>query len=129
MKLEGKITVLISRDETKIMVKDPIANVTFLTVILTPEQLSEALSRQSHTDCEIEVFGLDKIGKKHENKTFEFEIPCELASSKHEEELRKIAQRQLVDGWTAQGYFGSQDSFFKKGDGKCYARCTIRKWS
>jgi len=78
-------------------------------------------------ECEIEVRGLEKIGKKHENKRFEFEIPRDLASSRNESELQKLAQSLLKDGWIAERYFSSQDSFFKK-DGVQYARCTIRRW-
>ena len=127
MKLEGRISVLINRDGTTIEVEDENANAMFLKITLTPEQLSAALSRQKAVECEIEVRGLEKIGKKHENKRFEFEIPSDLASSRNENELQKLAQSLLSDGWIAERYFSSQDSFFKK-DGVQYARCTIRRW-
>jgi len=127
MKLEGRISVLINRDGTTIEVEDENANARFLKITLTPEQLSAALSRQMAVECEIEVRGLEKIGKKHENKRFEFEIPSDLASSRNDLELQKLAQSLLNDGWIAEGYFSSQDSFFKK-DGVQYARCTIRRW-
>jgi hypothetical protein len=127
MKLEGKISVLINRDGTTIEVEDENANAKFLKITLTPEQLSAALSRQMAVDCEIEVIGIEKIGKKHENKSFEFQIPNELASTRNETELQKLAQSLLSDGWVAERYFSSQTSFFKK-DGIQYARCTIRRW-
>jgi hypothetical protein len=127
MKLEGRISVLINRDGTTIEVEDKNANARFLKITLTPEQLSAALSRQMAVECEIEVKGLEKIGKKHENKRFEFEIPSDLASSRNENELQKLAQSLLTDGWIAERYFSGQDSFFKK-DGVQYARCTIRRW-
>jgi hypothetical protein len=127
MKLEGRISVLINRDGTTIEVEDENANARFLKITLTPEQLSAALSRQMAVECEIEVKGLEKIGKKHENKRFEFEIPSDLVSSRNENELQKLAQSLLNDGWIAERYFSSQDSFFKK-DGVQYARCTIRRW-
>ena len=127
MELQGKISVFINREQTDIEVTDESANVTFLRITLTPEQLSAALSRQMRVECKIKVVGIDKIGKKHENKTFEFEIPSNLSSSRHEIELQKIAQSLLKDGWVADKYFSSQNSFFKK-DGVQYARCTIRRW-
>jgi hypothetical protein len=127
MKLEGRISVLINRDETTIEVEDENANARFIKITLTPEQLSAALSRQMAVECEIEVKGLEKIGKKHENKTFDFEITSELANSRNENELQKLAQSLLNDGWIAERYFSSQGSFFKK-DGVQYARCTIRRW-
>jgi hypothetical protein len=128
MKLEGRISLLINRDETTIEVEDENANARFLKITLTPEQLSAALSRQCSVECQIEVRGLEKIGKKHENKYFEFEIPIELASSRNENELQNLAQSLLKDGWIAEKYFSSQNSFFKK-DGVQYARCTIRRWN
>ena len=128
MKLKGRISILINRDETTIEIKDESANVRFVKVKLTPEQLSAALSRQISIECELEVKELEKVGKVHENKTFEFEIPETLPTRGNQLELQKIAQSQLSDGWIADAYFGSQNSFFKK-DGKQYARVTIRRWS
>lgn len=127
MKLEGKISILINADFTTIEIEDENANARFVTVKLTPEQLSMALSRQMSIDCELEVKGLEKVGKKHENSTFEFEITEDKARSDYNEELQQIAQFQLKDGWVAENYFGSSNSFFKK-DGKQYARVTIRRW-
>lgn len=126
-KLKGKITIRINRDETTIEIEDDVANTTFVIVRLTPEQLSTALSRQAYVDCELEVAGLDRVGTRHENETFEFEIPEALASSSKTEELQKIAQSKLTDGWIAEGYFASQNTFFKK-EGVQYARCTIRRY-
>ena len=128
MKLEGRISILINRDETTIEIEDESANVKFVKVKLTPEQLSAALSRQISIECELEVKGLEKIGKVHENKTFEFEIPETIPTRGNQLELQKIAQSQLSDGWIADACFGSQNSLFKK-DGKQYARVTIRRWS
>jgi uncharacterized protein YggL (DUF469 family) len=127
MELKGKITIRFSREQTTIEIKDDEANVTFVKVTLTPEQLSAALSQQMHVDCSVEVHEIEKVGKKHENTTLEFEIPSELANSIHSEELQKIAQSMLSDGWIAENYFRSQNSFFKNNN-KQYARCTIRRW-
>ena len=128
MKLKGKISILINREYTTIEIEDDNANARFLTIKLTPEQLSEALSRTMCVDCEIEVKGLEKVGKTHENKSFEFEIPKELASSRNENQLQTIVQSLLTDGWISDGYFSSQNSFFVR-DGQQMARCTIRRWS
>jgi len=128
MKLKGKISILINREYTTIEIEDDNANARFLTIKLTPEQLSEALSRTMCVDCEIEVRGLEKVGKTHENKTFEFEIPKELASSRNSDKLQELSQSLLTDGWISEGYFSSQNSFFMKDD-KQMARCTIRRWS
>jgi hypothetical protein len=127
MKLKGNISILINRESTTIEIRDSEANTMFVEITLTPEQLSEVLSRMKYTACEIEVFGLDRVGKKHENKRFEFVVPSDLKGKRDSEKLREHAQTLLTDGWIADGYFSSQDSFFTK-DGIDYARVTIRRW-
>lgn len=126
-KLNGTILIFIGSEGTTIEIEDREANTRFVKIELTVEQLSMALSSQSYVPCKIEVSGLDIVGKKHECESFEFEIPNNLASSKYEDELQKIAQSKLKDGWIAERYFSSQNSFFKKED-KQYARCTIRRY-
>ena len=82
------------------------------------------------TDCEFITRGLDVIGKRHEWETFEFMIPenvLVLDKSGYAERLANHANTLLSDGWEAEGYFGSQNSFFTK-DGKNWARCTIRRY-
>jgi hypothetical protein len=130
MKLQGKITILINREYTEIEIEDENANVRFVRIRLNPEQLSAVLSRQVCVDCELDVVGIDKIGTKHENKTFAFEIPKELRSSRHSVELGIMAQELLNKenkGWFADEYFSSQDTFSEK-DGKYFAKCTVRRW-
>ena len=130
--MKGKITILINRDSTTIELVDDASDVRFLEIKLTAEQLSAALSRMSMTDCEFTTRLLDVIGKKHENKTFEFKIPDTLNSNRYrnksaDSQLADYADTLLSDGWKAEGYFGSQNSFFKK-DGENWARCTIRRY-
>lgn len=127
MKLQGKITMLINQDYTTIQIEDPNAATTFCEVTLTPQQLSDILSRLACVNCELELHGLEKIGKKHECKSFEFEIEPNETDRNEAELLAFKANSLLSDGWVADAYFGSQNSFFKR-DGKQYARCTIRRW-
>jgi hypothetical protein len=128
MEIKGKITLLINREYTSIAIRDANANTTFCEVILTPQQLNNALSRLGYVDCKLNIGGLDKIGKKHENKIFEF--PITVKDRKNNKHLQGIAQSLLDkenEGWIAEDYFNSQDSFFEK-EGKQYARVTIRRW-
>lgn len=127
MERKGKISILINREYTEIEIKDDLANVTFVKVRLTPEQFSAALGRLAYVNCELDLRGLDKVGKKHECKTFEFEITY----SKTKEDLALACNEALfaqgMYEWVSDNYFRSQNSFFKK-DGKDWARCTIRRW-
>ena len=136
MKLEGQITILINREYTSIEIIDKSSGIRFVEVKLTPEQLSSALARIAYTDCELSVVGLEKIGKKHEWKSFRFEIPKELYSynykkyAERDAKLTKFAQDLLDkddEGWISDGYFGAQDSF-SEDEGRYYAKCTVRRY-
>lgn len=130
MKIKGKISIFIGKEQTTIEIYDDNASCMILEATLTPDQLSGALSRISHTDCELVVLegAFNKIGKTHENKTHEFKLPKYLRSYKRDkDQLIAEVKRTCPKGWTPDNYFGSQDSFFKK-DGEDWARCTIRRW-
>lgn len=124
MKINGKISILIDREKTKIELFDENSRITFATATLTPEQLSSALSRLSLTECSIDVHELQKVGKKLEHKELVFEVRSAYEKS---EDAYKIACEIVDDGWIPDSYFGSKNSFFTK-DNKHYARCTIRRW-
>lgn len=128
MKIENpKITMLINSGYTEIEIVDSDANTTIVKVRLTPEQLSTILARRGYVDCECTIGDLTRIGKKHENKKFEFEITY----SKTKEDLALACNEALfaqgMHEWVSDNYYQSQDSFFSR-DGKDYARVTIRRW-
>lgn len=128
MKLKGKITFLINRDQSTIQIMDVESGAQFLEIKLTPENLVAILSRQGHIDCDLEVRGLEKLGKKQEISNIEFKIPE--GFSEYDVDRKKLgeyAQSLLTDGWIAEWYFNSQNSFFTK-DGVKFARCTTRRW-
>ena len=124
MKIEGQISILISRDNrTTIEVRDKNSTITFVEITLTNDQLASALSRLAHTPCEIEVRGLDKVGKKMEMDTLTFEV-----DAADKETAAKLAIESCKDSeWVPDTYFGSQNSFTYK-EGKITARTTIRRW-
>lgn len=68
MEIKGKITFLVDKNKTTIQLHDDGASITFCEIELTNDQLASALSRMGYTECKsVNVFGLDKLGKKHEN--------------------------------------------------------------
>ena len=124
-KIKGKITFLVDRDKTTIEIEDADASTTFVRVELTPEQLSSALSRLAYTDCECYVNNLDRIGKKHENDSFAFEI--QEKDRKDNDKLKELCLNELkkqgMSEWIPDNYY----NFFNKDD-KFYARAVIRRW-
>jgi hypothetical protein len=128
MNIKGNISIMVNREYTSIEIRDSNANVQFLKIALSPYQLSAALSRQAEIECELQLKGLDRVGKKMENKKFEFQLPEDLTGwNADKDKIARYAQTLLSDGWIADGYFNSKDSFFKWGDTE-YARCTVRRW-
>ncbi len=132
MKLkDGRISILCHEDEVTIDVYDYVSGSTLVGVKLSSRQFTQALSRMMYTKCKsVEVLNLDRINKKHEHKPFEFELPVvdDRFNYEQREKIAKECVKDLCpDGWVADTYFSSQNSFFSK-DGKEYARTIIRRW-
>ena len=129
MIINGRINLLISAEKTVIELIDEDSITTFARFVLNPEQLSMALARHGHCDVtSAEVFSLEKVGKIHENKSFEFELPEWYNHYKQDKpKLAEYCNSLLNDGWVTSDSFSSQNSFFSK-DGKSYGRATIRRW-
>ncbi len=123
----AKISFYVNRESTKIEIHDADSNTAIVVVNLTPEELSACLSRQGYVSCKCITGNLDRVGKTHENKKFEFEITY----SKSQQDLELACNEALfslgMHEWVSDQYYKSQDSFFKK-DGKEYARVIIRRW-
>jgi hypothetical protein len=124
MKLDGNITILIGRDETKIEIRDDKSSIVFACITLSPEQLSMCLSRQGEVECKLEVQGLDKVGKQIHRQDFTFELPPEADWRNRKELAEKLAVELCPEGWQPRLYFGSKDSFCQKDD-RIWARIQI----
>ena len=125
----GSITILCGghTDGVVIEIRDNDAATIFCKIELDAKQFVAALGRLSNVEAKsMEVFNLDRVGKKHEHKKLEFEIP-ESGYDGRKEIAIKTAKEKCPEGWIPDLYFGSQDSFFMK-DGKEYARCIIRRY-
>ncbi len=125
---DARISIFINRESTTIELHDSVSSIKFAKIILTPEQLSTALSRLSHTPCEVTVMGFDKLNKTLEVEKMSFELPEGMTSYERDyNRLKTLADAALPEGWVHDNYFNSQDSFYQK-DGKRFARVTIRRW-
>lgn len=135
MKIEGRISILVGTDSTTIQIKDHNASTRFLEITLSPDQLCACLSRQADVICELEVRGLERVGKKHENKTFEFKKPSGIkthGNSREEVDILHAAaiealKESNMNDWIPDKYFGSQNTFFRK-ENEDWARVTIRRY-
>jgi hypothetical protein len=132
MIVSGKISIFVG-EETRIEVKDTSSNTTFLRINLDPIQFTQALGRLACVDCDLDVYGVDRIGKKHEHKKYEFQLPDDYdtyVKSERYEELSSYCQELLDvegEGYICDRYFGSKDSFFVR-DNLKWGRITIRRY-
>jgi hypothetical protein len=124
---DARITILCNHDHVTIEVEDRDANTEFVKITMTPKQWCEALSRAALTKCKAEVCGLDRIGKKHENRPLEAPMPDGVGRDERKDIAADAIAKVLPDGWVSDDYFGSQGSFFIR-DGKPWCRTTIRRW-
>jgi hypothetical protein len=131
--MKGNITILVDGNGARIEVEDESSGIQFLKINLSAEQFTACLGQLANVECDMNIRGLDLIGKMRETGKHEFKIPAELYNRRYKEReyfyktAQELAQSQLADGWIADSYFGSQGSFFQK-DGEQWARVTIRRW-
>lgn len=122
----GAITFLTDEDGATIEIHDRASSTMFCKIKLTASQLALMLSRRSHTPCDMETAGLERVGKKMIMDKLEFAMP-ESSWNDRKEVAGREAIRQCPEGWKPDCYFGSKHSFFTKG-AKEYATTIIRKW-
>jgi hypothetical protein len=132
MKIKAQITITATYDDAiNIVVGDRASSIRFLDMTMTREQFINAtMNRLGNTNVErAELRDLDLVGKKMEIEHFEFPLPLHEERSYGNEELAIETVKKLCpEGWTPDLYFSSQDSFFYKFDGSCWARAIIRRW-
>lgn len=118
-----------SRGTITLEIRDCDSNSRFLKAELTNEQVVDIMRGYGDVKAEASFYGLDKLGKKMEVKILKF--PLEVKVGAYGEERERVAcetvDKHIPDGWEADKYFRSQDSFFVR-DGQMYARTTIRRW-
>ncbi|AXF52599.1 MAG: hypothetical protein [Caudoviricetes sp.] len=128
MEVKGSITMLVGSESTTIEIMDDNSNTTFVSIELTPDQLSACLSRQGRVKCDLDIRGIERVGKKHEWKTFEFKVPSNYDRFNSKcSDLANHVYELLSNEWKCDHYFKSQTSFFNK-DGELWGRATIRRY-
>ena len=131
--IKGKITISRpscsdGKEVIVIKVKDENAVMEFLSIELSYENFTKAITGQGYIDCEFEVGNLDKVGKIRKTKKLTFQMPEDVYYTYNREEIAyKIACEKAPKGWEVDKYFRSQDSFTYK-DGKLYANAILHKW-
>ncbi len=132
MSIKGELSIVRSscndgKKCIRIMVDDVEANIEFLDIEVALDDFADCLTGLSLVKCDIDVRGLDKVGKRLETDDLIFEMPSRVKYSERNQVAAELARESAPDGWEASDYFCAQDSFFEK-DGKSYARTSISRW-
>ena len=114
------------RKKIKISIEDSDAIITFLDIEIDLADFAKCITGLGMVDCDMEVRGLENVGKKRESMPIVFEMPSVGWGMKRGTAV-ELSQKAAPEGWTCSTYFGSQDSFFTK-DGRDYARTTAYRW-
>lgn len=104
MMLKGKFRITYGGEykdpqPIRIEVEDARAGVQFLTLRMTGDALAQALVGSMQVDCELELGGLQNVGKQSEHKRVQVG-PLEWNST--DEEVLAALARHEVDGWTGR---------------------------
>ena len=114
--IEGSVTIskTYAGDDQhmSIEVMDEASRKRFINVKVSIKDMMEALTGLCNVPATFHLSGTDVVGKKKETKVLVFEIPDFHSRDYAEEKAQSFAD----EGWTAKIYFGSQMSFFGKGD-------------
>lgn len=129
MEIEGRITLLVDRESATLKLYDQDAGITFVDLQLPPEEFTAALGRQAMVPCKIQVQGADRIGKKEEISTMNFELDRDSYDRETLKQKARTKAKELCEGteWEPDLHFSSQGSFWFDGE-KRHAKTTIRRW-
>lgn len=114
--------------------RDDSSAITFMTVKFDLKNVHEMLHGISSVECDIELNGIENVGKKLEIDKFSFEIPEELKYDNdrrkklYEMALEKFPDHLKEEGWEIKPYLGSQSSFTRNKEGKSLVNFTIKRY-
>lgn len=113
--IKGKLTISRNSSDTVcISIEDCESHVEFATVKLTVENFGYAITGLARQDVDIEVMGLDSVGKKRITETREVIYPIKSYDRTQMENW--IKENCQEDGWEINSYLGSQKSIQYKDD-------------
>ncbi len=124
-KLKGSLSISRINDGGKgyieISFEDKNSRVEFVEVKVSFENFTKALTGQGMIPMEFKTRGLNEVGKIKESKELVFLVSGYIEGK---DEAERCCQDYADEGWTASGYFRSQNSLIKHADGEYYAHGT-----
>ena len=125
-----KIDILFNRNGLTINIYDVVSSLLVAEIELNNKQTLEALSRMSHTYCNMKTYNLNKIGKKLCIATFYVNL-FKTERWKDVEKAKEMTEKlckTIAPDWEPDLVFNSQDSFMKDEKGNTWCKSTIRRY-
>jgi len=96
----GRVTSNVEDDFITVELKDSNSSTTFARAKISFSNFSKAITSQI-VDCEIDVLGLDKIGKKLETKRIDVYFPKNYSSKTDPDDkiIENVLSEFEIDGW------------------------------
>lgn len=128
MKLPGKISInrtTSNREESYVSIEitDERSHIGFCRIKISMTEFGNAITGLSFRPCELDLLGLEKVGKFREYKEEVIYISSPSLLTSLKEKAAEVLAPYEIDGW-----IGSRDDLinhhrqFTKDDGKSYAR-------
>jgi hypothetical protein len=124
--LKAKVTISrTSQDKVVISIVDDASRLQFVEVSMEPEAFAYAITGLAYRPADIEVRGLEFVGKTHVREQRTIECPL---NTHDKSTLRKwLEDNAQEEGWLLDTYLGSQTSI-TRGDGKTILRYAVDKY-
>jgi hypothetical protein len=114
-----------SQDKVVISIVDDASRLQFVEVSMSVEDFGYAITGLAYRPADLEVRGLQYVGKTHIRASRTIECPL---NTHDKPTLRKwLEENAQEDGWLLDTYLGSQTSI-TRGDGKTILRYAVDKY-
>ena len=108
--IPGTVSICRVSDGTiRIAIKDGLSRATFVEAIMTPEAFGNAVTGLAEQDAELEVRGLQYVGKRKITEKRQINCPLSAWSERTKLSLWLFNHAQ-EDGWILNTSLGAQDS-------------------
>ena len=114
--MKAKVTISRSSDDkVRICLTDAASGIEFAEVAMELEAYAQAITGLSYVEGDLEVRGLEWVGKRR--ITEKREVVCPLKSYDRNELSKWLRDNAQEDGWLVSSYLGSQNAIHQTPQG------------
>lgn len=89
------------REGVRIEIVDEDSRIHFLEINMTVEDFARAVMGLSEQDCTFELRGVDRVGKRRENKQVLVDVSADVVMRRDAKAAAEVLAAHEVDGWIA----------------------------